>query len=63
MKQINDASPRHEKIKNFINDIIEISPECGEFDYMDIKITKSEYRQIVQALDFYITKQSRSNAE
>ena len=61
MNQINNAEPRHEKIKNFINEIIELTPECGEFDYMDIKITKSEYRQIIQALELYITKTRKCN--
>ena len=63
MNQISDASPRHEKIKNFISEIIELTPECGEYDYMDIKITKSEYRQIIQALESYITLEIKGNAE
>lgn len=47
MKQT--AEPRHLKIADYINDIIKLNQE-GEFDYMETRITKSEYRQIIQAL-------------
>lgn len=54
MKQISDSSPRHRKILDYIQEIIFLSPECDEYDYMETKITKAEYRQIIEALRFYI---------
>ena len=39
-----------ERISEYIRDIIKLSPELQENDYMETKITKAEYRLIVEAL-------------
>lgn len=54
---IKDSAYYDRKIADYIEDIIKIEEKrVAEYDYMETKITKNEYRNIVKALRHHSTQ-------